>query len=51
MTDKCKRCGESYYEEEDYDSFETGLCYYCFEESLEEYEIRKRERIAEQNEY
>jgi formylmethanofuran dehydrogenase subunit E len=48
---KCKRCNEPYYEEDDYDSFETGLCYHCFEDSLEEYEERKRERIARENEY
>ncbi len=54
MSDKqpvCKRCRLSYYEDEDYDSFETGLCYNCFEDSLEEYEELRRERIARANEY
>ncbi len=48
----CKRCRQPYFEgSEGDDNFETGLCYHCFEDALEEYEERKRERIARQNEY
>lgn len=48
----CKRCRQPYFEgDEDDDNFETDLCYCCFEDALEEYEERKRERIARQNEY
>lgn len=48
----CKRCRDRYEEgDENDDNFETGLCYHCFEDALEDYEIRKRERIARQNEY
>jgi hypothetical protein len=47
----CKRCQQGYREDEDDDGFETGLCYQCFEDSLEEYEERRRERIAKANEY
>jgi len=49
--DKCKRCQREYHDDEDDDGFETGLCYQCFEDSLEEYEERRRERIARANEY
>jgi len=49
--DKCKRCGVAYHDDEDDDGFETGLCYYCFEESLEEYEELRRQKIARANEY
>lgn len=54
MTEKiiCKKCRDSYQEgEEDDDNYRTGLCYHCFEDGVEEHEIRKRERIARQNEY
>lgn len=47
----CKRCRLSYREDEDDDGFGTGLCYECFETSLEEYEEQRRERIARENEY
>ena len=47
----CKRCRERYHEDEDDDHFESGLCYHCFEDVLEDWEERKRERIARQNEY
>lgn len=48
----CKRCRQPYFEgDEDDDDFETGFCYQCFEDALEEYEERRRERIARQNEY
>jgi hypothetical protein len=49
--EKCKRCRRPYHEDEDDESFETGFCYQCFEDALEEYEEKKRERIARQNEY
>lgn len=48
---KCRKCKLPYREEPDDDAFETGLCYHCFEDSLEDYEERRRQRIAEQNEY
>lgn len=48
---RCRRCNSLYEDDEDNDEFGTGLCYFCFEDSLEEYEERKRQRIAEQNEY
>ena len=47
----CKCCGERYENEPGDDAYETGMCYHCFEESLEEHEERKRERIARANEY
>ena len=49
--ERCKRCGDSYHDDEDDDGYETGLCYRCFEDSLEEYEEKRRERIARENEY
>lgn len=56
---KCKHCGRSFKAEYVYDddSFESEgyvqdkLCPDCFEGTLEEYEISKRERIARSNEY
>lgn len=48
---RCSQCRRYYEEDEGDDCFGTGQCYICFEEGLEEYEIRKRERIARQNEY
>ena len=48
---QCKRCDKTYIEEPETDNEGSGLCYFCFEVSLEEYEERRRERIAEQNEY
>jgi hypothetical protein len=48
----CKKCRLPYYDDdEEADEYRTGLCYECFEASIEEYEERKRERIARQNEY
>lgn len=47
----CRKCRRLYFDDEDNDEFETGLCYQCFEDGLEEHEERKRRRIAEQNEY
>jgi hypothetical protein len=47
----CRKCKRSYFDDEDDDAFDTGLCYQCFEDGLEEHEERKRRRIAEQNEY
>ena len=51
MKPVCKKCRLPYHEDEDDDEFGTGLCYHCFEEGIEEYEERRRRRIAEQNEY
>lgn len=54
---KCKKCGDSFKVEyeEDADGNEypvsLNLCYHCFEDGVEEYEIRRRERIARENEY
>lgn len=37
---------------DDDDEFpQTKLCYNCFEDGVEEYEIKRRERIARKNEY
>lgn len=47
----CRRCRRPYHDDEDSDEFETGLCYECFEAGLEEFEERRRQRIAEANEY
>lgn len=47
----CKKCGRAYVNEEDADEFGTGLCYECFEDGVEEADIRRRERIARNNEY
>jgi protein-arginine kinase activator protein McsA len=47
----CKKCRQPYEDDEDADEYGTGLCYHCFEESLEELEERRRERIARANEY
>lgn len=47
----CKSCNRPYVDDEDADEYGSGLCYLCFEEGIEEYEIKRRERIARQNEY
>jgi hypothetical protein len=50
----CKKCHRMFKEdgaEDDDLSVGTGLCYDCFEEGVEEYEERRRRKIAEQNEY
>lgn len=47
----CRKCRRPYHEDEDDDGFETGLCYECFEGGLEDFEERRRQRIAEANEY
>lgn len=47
----CKNCRRPYVDDEDGDEFGTGLCYDCFEDTVEEAEIRRRERIARENEY
>lgn len=47
----CKKCRHPYVENEDDDEYGTGLCYECFEGAVEEAEIRRRERIARENEY
>jgi len=52
---KCQRCGGAFKAEwigdDDNGFLQDKLCYDCFEDSLEEYEERKRERIARKNEY
>mgnify|MGYP001614274603 CR=1 FL=1 len=51
---RCKKCQCQYREDfsdDDDPSIGTGLCYYCFEDGVEEYEEKRRRRIAEQNEY
>jgi protein-arginine kinase activator protein McsA len=48
---QCRKCRLPYFDDEEADEFGTGLCYECFECSIEEYEERKRERIARENEY
>lgn len=47
----CKRCDRPYIYEPGADEFSTGLCYHCFEDAIEEYEEKRRERIALENEY
>lgn len=52
---KCQKCGD-FFEPEWIGSEEQGflqakLCYDCFEDSLEDFEENKRERIARSNEY
>jgi hypothetical protein len=47
----CKSCDKSYSCDSIEDNFGTGLCHYCFEGALEEYEEHRRERIAIANEY
>lgn len=54
---KCQRCGSNFDDSEHYnlsdEVFEgiPKLCYHCFEDALEEWEEKKRERIARENEY
>lgn len=48
---RCKKCNRKFLADEDDDEYGTGLCYECFEEGVEEYEIKRRERIARENEY
>lgn len=48
---RCRKCQHAYREHEDDDGLGTGLCGDCFEASVEDYEERKRERIARENEY
>lgn len=47
----CKKCRCRYAEHEGDDEFGTGLCYECFEEGVEGADIKRRERIARENEY
>lgn len=52
---RCQKCGD-FFQAEWIGSEENGymqdkLCYSCFEDSLEDYEDNKRERIARENEY
>lgn len=55
---KCKECGQLFYPEMVEDE-ETGdeyflsetLCSWCFESAIEDFEERKREHIARDNEY
>lgn len=49
---KCVKCGDKFYLEYEHgELLSDKLCYYCFEDGVEEFEERKRERIARQNEY
>lgn len=45
----CKKCGVRFEVEDDEE--QTKLCYHCFEDSVEEFEEKRRERIARENEY
>ena len=47
----CRKCHMSFFDDVDADEYGTGLCHHCFEEGVEEYEEKKRQRISEQNEY
>lgn len=53
MLKRCAKCGDKFEPEEDDDGeiIQDKLCYHCFEDGVEEHEIRKRERIARENEY
>lgn len=51
LDSQCKKCRRHYRDDEGGDEYGTGLCYECFEEGVEEAEIRRRERIARENEY
>jgi hypothetical protein len=48
---RCRKCGDRFQCDEGDDEYGTGLCYHCFEDGLEVYEERRRERIARQNEF
>lgn len=50
---KCKKCGEGFLPDLDHDGeiVSEKLCYFCFEDALEEFEEKKRERIARENEF
>lgn len=48
---RCKECDRPCVDDEDAEEHSTGLCSYCFEGALEDYEDDKRRRIAEDNEY
>lgn len=48
---RCRKCRQPFVCDEDDDEYGTGLCYWCFEGGVEEHEERRRQRIAEQNEY
>lgn len=47
----CKKCGEQAECDYDDENEGTNLCYDCFEEALQNYEERRLERIARDNEY
>lgn len=60
MCNKCAMCGKvkdrnSYYTDvvydEEYDDYLCGKCSNDFAASVEEHEVRKRERIAREQEY
>ena len=51
MINRCKECDRTYFYDEENDEFGTGLCCYCFEGALEQYEEDRRRKIAERNEY
>jgi len=58
LTVKCLRCGNAFIPEViegEYGAIsgyvQDKLCYYCFEKALEEWEERRRRKIAERNEY
>jgi formylmethanofuran dehydrogenase subunit E len=51
MRIRCQNCGEYFLNDEDHPEYGKKLCYYCFEDGLEDHEERKRERIARENEY
>jgi len=54
---RCVKCGVMFapdYDEDEHGNefiVSTKLCYYCFEDGVEEAEERRRERIARNNEY
>lgn len=50
-TKACRQCNANFYCDEDSEEYGTGLCPHCFEAGMEDFEERRRERIARDNEY
>ena len=51
MKERCRKCGIRFEQECNDINYNTKMCYECFEAGLGEYEEKKRERIARENEY
>lgn len=50
---KCLKCGDQFLPDRDREGelVSDKLCYHCFNDAIEDFEEKKRERIARQNEY